>query len=151
MPTRRRRELKSGPSAVLALGMFSWSWDLRPPISNKEGFCEALRGVLGESASVRSLEPRTTLEIRDLDCLTTEAVSYTHLLRALLPCRGLEPRPPISYKLQIRPYILSLQRWCQTGENRVVLQLPLILEAGLAHHSILRNSPNCLGDSLGSR
>ena len=46
--------------------------ELGSKTTNKEGFCEALRGVLGESASVRSLEPRITLEIRDLDCLTTE-------------------------------------------------------------------------------
>lgn len=39
---------------------------------NKENFCEALRGALGETATVRSLEPKITLEIRDLDCLSTE-------------------------------------------------------------------------------
>lgn len=38
---------------------------------NESGFCEALKGILGPSATVRNLEPKTTIEIRDLDCLTT--------------------------------------------------------------------------------
>ncbi|KAJ8977407.1 hypothetical protein NQ317_003188 [Molorchus minor] len=34
--------------------------------------CESLRGAFAGSATVRTLKPKVTVEIRDLDCLTTE-------------------------------------------------------------------------------
>lgn len=39
----------------------------------KGAFREAIRTILGDKAVVSSLEPRHTVEIRDLDCLTDEA------------------------------------------------------------------------------
>ncbi len=43
-----------------------------PGSEKKNEFCEALKGALGEIAAVRRLEPSITLEVRDIDCLTTE-------------------------------------------------------------------------------
>lgn len=38
----------------------------------KEGFSASLKAILGEKAKIRHLEPMTTIEIRDMDELTTE-------------------------------------------------------------------------------
>lgn len=38
---------------------------------NKESFCETLKGIVGQNAKVVNLEPKATIEIRDLDSLTT--------------------------------------------------------------------------------
>lgn len=55
---------------------------------NKEGFCRALKGVLGESATIRSLEPMTTLEIRDLDSFTTDVEVQEAIKRDLKDLAG---------------------------------------------------------------
>ncbi|KAJ8975986.1 hypothetical protein NQ317_016232 [Molorchus minor] len=39
--------------------------------------CESLRGAFAGSATVRTLKPKVTVEIRDLDCLTTEGRANT--------------------------------------------------------------------------
>lgn len=46
--------------------------ELGDKAKNKEAFCEVIRGILGDSAVVSTLEPRCSLEIRDLDCLTAK-------------------------------------------------------------------------------
>lgn len=38
----------------------------------KGDFCDAIKGILKESADVKDLKPRDTIEIRDLDALTTK-------------------------------------------------------------------------------
>lgn len=47
--------------------------ELGAKTKNKEGFATSVRAALGEAASsVRSLEPKTSIEVRDLDEFTTE-------------------------------------------------------------------------------
>ena len=46
--------------------------ELGPKTTNKEGFSNTLKEILGEQASILMLEPKSTLEIRDLDDFTTE-------------------------------------------------------------------------------
>lgn len=45
--------------------------ELGKTAKNKESFREALRGIVGANATVVSLQPKATIEIRDLDSLTT--------------------------------------------------------------------------------
>lgn len=51
---------------------------------NKAAFGDALRGILGSNATVRDLEPRETVEIRDLDSLTTPE-EVMEAIRGALP------------------------------------------------------------------
>ena len=45
--------------------------DQRDGTKNKYDFCEALKVTTGVYATLASLEPKATLEVRDLDSLTT--------------------------------------------------------------------------------
>lgn len=57
--------------------------ELGPKTKDKATLREAMINVLGDTATVRCLEPRITLEIRDLDCLTTENEVREAVVRAL--------------------------------------------------------------------
>lgn len=46
--------------------------ELGKETKDKRAFCETVKVVLGEKGSVSNLEPKRTLEIVDLDCLTDE-------------------------------------------------------------------------------
>jgi hypothetical protein len=67
------QELKTEIKSVRRTRMGDVLLELGSDTSNKAKFCEALRNALGTTATVRNLEPRTTLEIRDLDSYSTEA------------------------------------------------------------------------------
>jgi hypothetical protein len=45
--------------------------ELGPKSKNKEGFCGALKHALGDQARILTLEPKVSVEIRDLDGFTT--------------------------------------------------------------------------------
>lgn len=52
-------------------------------VSDKTEFNKALKTSLGQNATIRNLEPRTMIEIRDLDSLTTQEGVHNALKRDL--------------------------------------------------------------------
>jgi hypothetical protein len=57
--------------------------ELGAKTKNRDNFSDALKNALGECGTVRNLEPKTTLEIRDLDSLTTVEEVREAILRDL--------------------------------------------------------------------